>query len=187
MKDLANSPLALALFFCLATICAQSQSDSRTLERSMNPEKSISQNTEASKNHKTLLAAVKAADLEDVLDESGPFTVFAPSDVAFGKIPKDTMKALLLPENKKELHAVLTYHIVAGNLSASSILKAMCRGKGKATFTTVQGDILTATMKGLDIILTDNTGNTAKITQADANQCNGVIHVIDSVILPKRM
>jgi len=153
----------------------------------MNPENSIIKNAEDSGNHTKLLAAVKAADLELLLNENGPFTVFAPSDVAFEKLDVDTKKMLLNPNNKKELHSILTYHIVAGNLSASKILKAMCRGKGKATFTTVQGDLLTATMKGLDIVLSDGEGNTAMITTADANQCNGIIHVIDSVIMPCKM
>jgi len=157
------------------------------LEKKMNPENSIIENAEDSGNHNTLLAAVKAADLEYLLDDAGPFTVFAPSDVAFEKLDEATKSSLLNPENKKELHSVLTYHIVAGNLSASKILKAMCRGNGKATFITVQGDLLTATMKGLDIVLSDNQGNTAMITTADANQCNGIIHVIDSVIMPQQM
>ena len=155
--------------------------------KEMNPDNSIIENAEDSGNHKTLLAAVKAADLEYLLDDEGPFTVFAPSDIAFEKLDDATKDSLLKPENKKELHSVITYHIVAGNLSASKILKAMCRGNGKATFTTVQGDLLTATMKGLDIVLSDTNGNTATITTADANQCNGIIHVIDSVIMPQQM
>lgn len=150
-------------------------------------EKSIIWTTEESENHKTLLAAVRAADLETVLDSQGPFTIFAPSDRAFEKLSPEQVKNLLKPENKKELHSLLTYHIVAGNLSASKILKAMCQGKGTASFTTVQGNEIIATMDGIDIVLTDSFGNTARITAADANQCNGVIHVIDSVILPKKI
>ncbi len=153
----------------------------------MDPKESIITNTENSVNHKTLLSAVKAADLEKVLASEGPFTVFAPSDHAFDKLSNARINALMRPENKKELHALLTYHIVAGNFSASHILKAMCRGNGKATFTTVQGEELTATMQGIDIVLTDGNGNTARITTADANQRNGVIHEIDSVILPGKI
>lgn len=175
----------LLLSFTLNTIAQ------RVVERNtpseMDPEKSIITNTKTSENHKTLLAAMKAADLEDILNYSGPFTVFAPSDMAFEKLPQEKMTALLDPNNKKELKALMTYHIVAGNFSASKILKAMCRGNGKATFTTVQGDELTATMEGVDIVLTDNLGNKAKITTADANQCNGVIHQIDSVIRPAKL
>ncbi|WP_411030953.1 fasciclin domain-containing protein [Spongiimicrobium sp. 3-5] len=150
-------------------------------------DKSIIRSTEDSKNHKTLLAAVKGADLERILDEDGPFTVFAPSDTAFEKLSPERVASLLDPENKKELHSLVTYHIVAGNLTASNILKAMCRGKGKASFTTVQGNKIWATMRGIDIILSDDLGNTAKIITADSSQCNGVIHEIDSVILPKKI
>ncbi len=153
----------------------------------MDPEQSILKNTEGSENHKTLLAAMRAADLEEILGFDGPFTVFAPSDQAFDKLSKEKITKLLLPENKKELHELMTYHIVAGKFSASKILKAMCRGAGSASFTTVQGDEIVATMQGVDIVLTDNMGNSARITIADANQCNGVIHEIDSVIRPGKI
>ncbi len=178
-----STVFAVCLFFFLSTTIVFSQNDLI----SMDPEKSIISNTKNSENHQTLLAAVKAADLEEVLESKGPFTVFAPSDIAFDKLSEARLANLLRPENKKELHSLLTYHIVAGNLSASTILKAMCRGKGKASFTTVQGDELTATMSGIDIILTDSNGNTARITTADSNQRNGVIHEIDSVILPAKL
>ena len=153
----------------------------------MDPHKSIIKNTENSERHKTLLTAMKAADLEEVLNNDGPFTVFAPSDRAFQKLSGNRVAELLRPENKRELHALLTYHIVAGNLSASHMLKAMCRGNGQASFTTVQGDEITASMDGIDIVLTDSNGNTAKITTADYNQCNGIIHEIDSVFLPRKI
>ncbi len=153
----------------------------------MNPDNSIIRNTEDSGIHNTLLAAIRGADMDKILDEDGPFTVFAPSDVAFQKLPQGKLTSLLSPANKKELYAVLTYHIVAGNLSASKILRAMVKGNGTATFTTIQGDKLKASMRGIDIVLTDNFGNTAKIINADSNQCNGVIHEIDSVIMPKKI
>ena len=146
---------------------------------------SIIEGTADSGHHFTLLEAVRAANLDKILNEDGPFTVFAPSDMAFKKLSKIDLKELLLPENKRELFSLLTYHIVAGNLTASNILKAMCRGNGKASFTTVQGEKIYASMEGLDIVLSDKLGNRAKITSADANQCNGVIHEIDSVIMPK--
>lgn len=148
-------------------------------------ENSIIESTAYSGNHITLLQAVRAVDLDRILNEQGPFTVFAPSDMAFNKLSRDKMAELFLPENKKELHSLLTYHIVAGNLTASKMLIAMSRGNGKASFTTLQGNKIFASMKGTDIIITDNFGNTAKITTADSNQCNGIIHEIDSVILPK--
>ncbi|MEL6918200.1 MAG: fasciclin domain-containing protein [Bacteroidota bacterium] len=173
MKNIVT-PLSITLFFSSFLAFAQDH-------------QSIIKSTEDSENHTTLLAAVRAVDLERTLDEDGPFTVFAPSDIAFKKLSADKVANLLLPENKQELHSVVTYHIVAGELTASKMLKAMCRGKGKATFTTVQGNEITATMRGVDIVLTDNFGNTAKITTADSNQCNGVIHEIDSVILPKKL
>lgn len=183
MKRLAP-PFSLLLF--LATFISYAQG-SPTPRLRLDPEKSIVNTTEDSGNHNTLLAAMKTVDLEEILDGDGSFTVFAPSDNAFKKLSKDKMAFLLDPENKKELHSVLTYHIVAGKLTASKILRAMCRGSGTATFTTVQGNKIIATMSGIDIVLTDNFGNTAKITIADANYCNGVIHEIDSVILPKKI
>ncbi len=149
-------------------------------------QESIVYKTASSENHQTLLAVMKATDLEELLDETGPFTIFAPTDSAFENLSGKSVQDLLNPENKQELKDLLTYHIVAGNLSASKILKAMCRGEGKATFTTVHGDEITATMKGIDIILTDSFGNSATIIVADSNQRNGVIHEIDSVILPSR-
>lgn len=177
--------LTLILLFMVAFSTAQEIRTSRISE--MDAEKSILKNTENSENHKTLLTAMRAADLEEVLGYDGPFTVFAPHDDAFDNLPEDMVEELLKPENKKQLHALMTYHIVAGNLSASNILRAMCRGKGKATFTTVQGGKITATMRGIDIVLTDSRGNSATIVAADASQCNGVIHEIDSVILPSEI
>ena len=150
-------------------------------------ENSIIHSTQNSEQHTTLTTAVVAAELDQVLDSDGPFTVFAPSDAAFEKLSSGKISELLLPQNKSELQTLLTYHMVAGHLSASKILRAMCRGGGVATFTTVQGNLLTATMDGLDIVLSDSFGNKARITTADENQCNGVIHVIDSVILPKKI
>lgn len=177
----------LSLILLFTTFSSTAQNNQTAIVSKMDPEKSILKNTEDSKNHKTLLAAMRGSDLEEVLGHDGPFTVFAPSDKAFDKLPRHKVAELLRPENKKQLQDVMTYHIVAGNFSASKILKAMCQGKGKATFTTVQGDEIIATMKGIDIILTDSFGNSAKITTADANQCNGVIHEIDSVILPEKL
>lgn len=172
------------LLFVFSNI-SHSQNTTVEIDRSV-VDNTIIESTQDSQNHKTLLAAVRAADLVETLDSDGPFTVFAPSDVAFEKFSSERVAELLRPENKKELHSMVAYHIVAGNLSASKILKAMCRGAGKATFTTIQGDEITATMDGIDIVLTDCYGNTARITTADANQCNGVIHVIDSVIMPRQ-
>tara|TARA_R110002051_G_scaffold72189_1_gene130573 strand:- start:1970 stop:2533 length:564 start_codon:yes stop_codon:yes gene_type:complete len=180
----------LVLLLSLHGLSSFGQSSNKNLKYarfSMDPNKSIVENTEDSGNHKVLLAAINATDLTDVLDKDGPFTVFAPSDLAFDKLSASEMAVLLKPENKNKLRSLLTYHIVAGNLTASKLLQAMSRGKGTTTLTTVQGNKITATMSGIDIVLTDSFGNTARITTADVNQCNGVIHVIDSVILPQKI
>tara|TARA_R110002167_G_scaffold91083_9_gene244997 strand:- start:1378 stop:1929 length:552 start_codon:yes stop_codon:yes gene_type:complete len=183
MKILA-SPVALLFLLLTSPVFCQLGGPNAT---GMDPQESIVGNAENSDHYKTLLSVMKAADLEDILNNDGPFTVFAPSDLAFKKLSRDKITALFLPENKKELQTLLTYHIVAGNFSASKILKAMCRGKGTASFTTVQGEEILASMVGIDIVLTDSNGNTAKITTADSNQCNGVIHEIDSVFLPGKI
>lgn len=179
----------LVLLFTLSGLSLFAQDNKKNgqfIPISMDPNKSIVQNTEDSDNHKFLLAAINATDLTEILDKDGPFTVFAPSDLAFDKLTPLEMGDLLKPENKNKLRSLLTYHIVAGNFTASKLLKAMSRGKGSTTLTTVQGNKITATMSGIDIVLTDSFGNSARITTADANQCNGVIHVIDSVILPQK-
>ncbi|WP_127020746.1 fasciclin domain-containing protein [Flagellimonas beolgyonensis] len=138
-------------------------------------------------NHKILNAAVKATELDALLDNAGPFTIFAPSDAAFERFSSEKISELLNSKDKSALKSLLTYHIVAGQLTASRILSAMCRGNGKASFTTVQGKKLLAHLDGYDIVLTDPMGNTARITTADLNSKIGVVHEIDSVILPTQM
>lgn len=135
--------------------------------------------------YKTLMHALQATQLQEVLEKSGPFTVFAPSDAAFEKMDSGEMRDLLKPENRRDLRALLTYHIVAGELTASRILRALSRGKGAARFTTVQGEELLATLEGSDIILTDCSGNRARIVGADIGRKNLVFHEIDAVILPR--
>lgn len=147
--------------------------------------KDIIDNAVNSKDHTTLVAAVKAADLVETLKGAGPFTVFAPTNDAFAKIPKAALDDLLKPENKKKLAGILTYHVVAGKQDAASIAKAINDGGGKATFKTVAGGTLTATLEGKDVILTDEKGGKSKVTIADVMQSNGVIHVVDSVLMPK--
>ena len=121
----------------------------------------------------------------ETLKGAGPFTVFAPTNAAFDKLPAGTVDTLVKPENKKKLAGILTYHVVAGKQDAASIAKAIEDGKGKATFKTVAGGTLTATKEGNDIILTDEKGGKSKVTIADVMQSNGVIHVVDSVLMPK--
>ena len=151
----------------------------------MYPNKNIVENAVNSKDHTTLVAAVKAADLVETLQSKGPFTVFAPTNAAFDKLPAGTVATLLKPENKKMLQTILTYHVVAGKMNASDIAKAIKAGKGKATLKTVSGGTLTAWMQGKDLYISDESGNKAKVTIADVNQSNGVIHVVDTVLLPK--
>jgi uncharacterized surface protein with fasciclin (FAS1) repeats len=152
----------------------------------MYPNKNIIENAVNSKDHTTLVAAVKAADLVETLKGKGPFTVFAPTNEAFDKLPKGTVETLLKPENKKQLQNILTYHVAAGKWNASDIAKAIKEGKGKAIIKAVNGGTLTAWMKGKDLYITDENGNKAKVTIADVNQSNGVIHVVDAVLLPKK-
>ena len=147
--------------------------------------KDIVDNAVNSKDHTTLVAAVKAAGLVETLKGPGPFTVFAPTNAAFGKLPAGTVDTLVKPENKAKLTKILTYHVVAGNQDAASIMKAIEAGKGKASFKTVSGGTLTASKSGNDLVLTDEKGGSARVTIADVHQSNGVIHVIDTVLMPK--
>ncbi|MCD0469680.1 fasciclin domain-containing protein [Flavobacterium sp. JAS] len=151
----------------------------------MYPNKNIIENAVNSKDHTTLVAAVKAAGLVETLQSKGPFTVFAPTNAAFDKLPAGTVDTLLKPENIKTLQTILTYHVVAGKWNASDIAKAIKMGKGKASLKTVSGGTLTAWMDGKDLYISDESGNKAKVTIADVNQSNGVIHVVDTVLLPK--
>lgn len=139
----------------------------------------------SSKEHTTLVAAVKAADLVETLKGKGPFTIFAPVNAAFEKLPAGTVENLLKPEMKKTLVGVLTYHVVAGNLDAKAVLSAIKKGDGKAVLTTVAGGKLTATIDGGKVILTDENGNKSTVITTDLNGSNGVIHVIDTVVSPK--
>lgn len=152
----------------------------------MDATKDIVTNASAAPNLSTLVAAVKAADLVATLQGAGPFTVFAPTDDAFGKLPAGAVDGLLKPEMKADLAGVLTYHVVSGNVDAATLLGQIEAGGGTATLTTVQGGTLTATPDGAGgITLTDAKGGTAKVTTADVRQSNGVVHVIDSVLMPK--
>jgi uncharacterized surface protein with fasciclin (FAS1) repeats len=152
----------------------------------MYPSKNIIENAVNSKDHTTLVAAVKAAGLVETLQGKGPFTVFAPTNTAFAKLPMGTVETLLKPENLKMLQAILTYHVVAGKMNAADIAKAIKAGNGKATVTTVSGGTLTAWMKAKKLYITDENGTMSQITIADVNQSNGVIHVVDTVVLPKQ-
>ena len=166
--------LGIVFFTALTSVTAFAQSS-----------KTVVENAIGSKDHSTLVAAVKAAGLVETLSGKGPFTVFAPTNEAFSKLPKGTVESLLKPENKATLQAVLTYHVVAGNLDSKAVVAAIKAGKGSATLTTVQGGKLVGSLDGKNVILTDEKGNKSTITAVDIKSSNGVIHVIDSVVLPK--
>jgi uncharacterized surface protein with fasciclin (FAS1) repeats len=151
----------------------------------MYPTKTIVENAVNSKDHTTLVAAVKAAGLVDTLQTAGPFTVFAPTNKAFGKLPKGTVETLVKPENKQALTGILTYHVVPGRLTASDLMMKVKQGGGTATLTTVQGETLTVKQSGRNrLAVTGQKGDRSTVTIPDVMQSNGVIHVVDGVLLP---
>ena len=150
----------------------------------MYPTKDIVDNAVNSKDHTTLVAAVKAASLVETLKGAGPFTVFAPTNAAFAALPAGTVDTLLKPENKATLTKILTYHVVAGKMDSKALAQQIKAGGGKAMLKTVSGGMLTASMMGKDLVLTDEKGGTSKVTIADVYQSNGVIHVVSSVAMP---
>ncbi|MBD1367425.1 fasciclin domain-containing protein [Mucilaginibacter sp. ZT4R22] len=150
----------------------------------MYPTKNIVANAVNSKDHTTLVAAVKAAGLVPTLQSAGPFTVFAPTNEAFGKLPAGTVDMLVKPENKAALTKILTYHVVAGKISSADLLAKIKAGGGKAELNTVSGGILTAMADGKKIYLVDEKGGKSWVTIADVNQSNGVIHVVNTVLMP---
>ena len=150
----------------------------------MYPSKTIPENASQAKNLTTLVAAVKAAGLVDTLGGPGPFTVFAPTNAAFEKLPAGTVDKLVQPDMKATLTKILTYHVVAGKMDAAEIAKAIKAGGGMASLKTVEGGALTAKMDGSKLVLTDEKGGSATVETADVYQANGVVHVIDSVVMP---
>ena len=188
----------MALMFCMLAVGVNSSTASAQMMKTsaksdgnptvggaeMYKTKNIVENAVESPVHTTLVAAVKAAELVPTLSGKGPFTVFAPTDDAFAKLPAGTVETLVKPENKATLTKILTYHVVAGRMDSKAIAKAIKKGGGKATFKTVSGGTLTASMHGNGVMLTDEKGGTAMVTTADVYQSNGVIHVIDTVVMP---
>ncbi len=172
MKSIKNVALFIAATFLSINAMAQTKKD-------------IVDVAAGSKAHTTLVAAVKAADLVTTLKSEGPFTVFAPTNDAFAKLPAGTVENLLKPENKAALAGILTYHVVAGNLDAKAVLAAIKKGGGKVVLTTVAGGKLTAAVVKGNVVLTDEKGGKATVTATDLAATNGVIHVIDAVLLPK--
>lgn len=193
MKNLllAIFVMAVAFTFGTANISAQDMKDSKM--KSDNPmvggaamykNKDIVDNAMNSADHTTLVAAVKAAGLVETLKGKGPFTVFAPTNAAFDKLPAGTVDELVKPENKAMLTKILTYHVVAGKMDSKAIAKAIKKGKGTATLMTVSGGTLKAMMEGSSLVLMDEKGGKSMVTIADVMQSNGVIHVVDTVIMP---
>ncbi len=168
----------------LMTTLAVAQKDPMVGGQEMFPSKNIVENAMNSPDHTTLVAAVKAAGLVETLEGPGPFTVFAPTNEAFDKLPAGTVDTLVKPENKDTLTKILTYHVVAGKLSAADLKKQIKEGHGEASLKTVSGGTLTAMVQGNDIVLKDEKGGVAKVTIANVFQSNGVIHVIDTVLMP---
>jgi uncharacterized surface protein with fasciclin (FAS1) repeats len=180
MKKIASVVIAV-LFAPTAVIAKQ---DPMVGGAAMYPTKNIIQNAVNSQDHTTLVAAVKAAGLVDTLSGPGPFTVFAPTNEAFAKLPAGAVDTLVKQENKDTLTKILTYHVVAGKMGSKDIAKAIKAGMGTATLKTVSGGTLKASFQGKDIILTDEKGGMSRVTIADVNQSNGVIHVVDTVLMP---
>ncbi len=184
-------PTAIAVaalaFAAAAVVPAHAQMKEQTVTvggAPMYPSKNIIQNAMNSKDHTTLVAAVKAAGLVETLQGSGPFTVFAPTNAAFQKLPAGTVDSLLKPQMKEKLVAVLTYHVLPGRLSVKDLWEASNKGGGKAQFKTVEGEELTVEFKGQALTIRDAKGNASRVTIQNVFQSNGVIHVIDSVLMP---
>jgi len=174
--------------FALAAIAiapkANAQTDPMVGGAAMYPTKNIVENAVNSKDHTTLVAAVKAAGLVETLESAGPFTVFAPTNEAFDKLPAGTVDNLVKPENKATLTKILTYHVVAGRISSADLWAKVKAGGGKAELKTVSGGMLTVMAKGKKLYLVDEKGGKSWITIADVNQSNGVIHVVNAVLMP---
>ncbi|HEX8513224.1 MAG TPA: fasciclin domain-containing protein [Allosphingosinicella sp.] len=179
------APFAAAILIAGAPAAVAAPKTPMVGGAAMYPSRTIVENASQSKSHTTLVAAVKAAGLVDTLSGPGPFTVFAPTDAAFSKLPAGTVDTLLRPENKPMLQSVLTYHVVPGRVSAAQLVAKIKAGRGMAKLATVQGGALTARLAGGKVVLTDEKGGRATVTQADVFQSNGVIHVTDAISLPR--
>jgi uncharacterized surface protein with fasciclin (FAS1) repeats len=180
------------LFMLVAMLCASVTASAQMMKdnpmvggAAMYPTKTIVDNAMNSADHTTLVAAVKAAGLVDTLQGKGPFTVFAPTNTAFEQLPAGTVDSLLKPENKAMLTKVLTYHVVAGKYDSQALAKLIAKGKGKAQLKTVSGGTLWVMMDGSNVVVRDEKGGTSTVTTADVFQSNGVIHVVNMVLMPK--
>lgn len=188
MKSIKSISMMLVAAFAFNAASAQNMMDEKTVQvggAPMYPTKNIVDNAVNSKDHTTLVAAVKAAGLVETLQSAGPFTVFAPTNAAFDMLPKGTVETLLMPENKAKLTGILTYHVVAGRLGTKEFDQWIKKGNGNAELTTVAGGKLWVSKKNGKYWLKDENGGMAQITIGNVYQSNGVIHVIDHVVLPK--
>ena len=174
----------VAAVFSMTVAAAFAAADPMVGGAAMYPTKNIVENAVNSKDHTTLVAAVKAGGLVDTLESKGPFTLFAPTNEAFAALPAGTVDTLLKPENKATLDKILTYHVVPGKVDSAALVKMIKAGNGKATLKTVEGEPLIATLSGQNVIITDAKGDAAMVTIADVYQSNGVIHVVNKVLLP---
>ena len=184
MKKQSIFAATLLLATTFSAVAASAPKDPMVGGAAMYPSKNIVENAMNSKDHTTLVTAVKAAGLVDTLEQPGPYTVFAPTNEAFDKLPAGTVDTLLKPENKDQLVKILTYHVVPGKFTSKDIAKLIKAGGGKAEIKTVQGETLTATMQDGKLILTDQKGGTSTVTIPNVIQSNGVIHVVDTVLMP---
>ena len=184
-KIIKITSLLIAVIISTASIVSAQDKTVMVGGAAMYPSKNIVENAVNSKDHTTLVAAVKAAGLVETLESAGPFTVFAPTNEAFNKLPAGTVDNLVKPENKDKLTSILTYHVIAGKVDSKTLMAWIKKNGGTYTATTVEGGKLMFTMKGKNLMITDEMGNTAKITIKDVYQSNGVIHVIDTVLMPK--
>ena len=176
--------VACAMALSLTVMAASGDKDPMVGGAAMYPTKNIVENASNARNLTTLVAAVKAAGLVDTLESPGPFTVFAPTNDAFEKLPSGTVERLLKPENKAQLTKVLTYHVVSGKISAQDLVSQIKSNGGKATLKTVNGEAVTASLDGKNVVLTDEKGGKSVVTTPNVFQSNGVVHVIDAVLMP---
>lgn len=184
MKRILLIPVFAAALLAGNTTTTYAQKTVMVGGAAMYPTKNIVENAVNSKDHTTLVAAVKAAGLVETLQGAGPFTVFAPTNAAFDKLPAGTVDMLLKPENKAKLSAVLTYHVVAGKMDSKMLMAKIKAGNGMAMLKTVQGEELTVMMKGNKLMVKDSKGGMATVSIKDVYQSNGVIHVVNKVLMP---
>lgn len=184
LTKLSLAAAAISLGGCMTATPMDASGVSYVAGAAMYPTKTIVGNAVNSPDHTTLVAAVTAAGLVDTLSGAGPFTVFAPTNAAFAKLPAGTVDTLLLPQNRATLTSVLTYHVVPGRLTAADLTRLIAAGNGQTVLTTAQGGTLTARMMGDRVMIVDAKGGMSHVTQADVMQSNGVIHVVDAISMP---